>query len=128
MSPLQISRYTLGVSWVYQGAAPKLFTIAPLEKALTGSMGFSAEISDLITRSAGIGEISFGLLLIACYRNTSLQLLNMAVLIGLLLFSMVMLPSVLFEAFNPVTTNLCMVALSYHLFHAHLGERVQPSN
>lgn len=117
IAPIQVARFTLGLSWVYQGIAPKLLTIAPLERALTGSMGFSDQVSDLITRGAGVGEVTFGVLLIVFYQHKGLQLFNMAVLLGLLFFAAFMLPSVLNEAFNPVTTNLCMVALSYFLFY-----------
>ena len=50
---IQTLRYVLGLSWVYQGFSLKLFTIAPLERELTATMGFSAELSNLITRRAG---------------------------------------------------------------------------
>ncbi|WP_289076405.1 DoxX-like family protein, partial [uncultured Pseudoalteromonas sp.] len=61
---IQIARYIVGLSWIYHGFFPKLYHIAPLEKLMTGSAGFSAEVSDLITRSAGIGEIIFGVCLL----------------------------------------------------------------
>ena len=117
ITPTQVARYTLGFSWVYQGIAPKLLTVAPLEKALTGSMGFSDHVSNLITRGAGVGEVIFGIILIVFYQHRGLLLLNMAVLLGLLCFSAIMLSYILIEAFNPVTTNLCMIALSYFLFY-----------
>lgn len=108
----QIIRYILGLSWVYQGFFPKLFSIAPLERQLTATMGFSENISDLITRGAGVSEIAFGILLIVFYRNKPLHFLNISVLLGLLLYVVLMMPVLLIEAFNPVTTNLALVGLS----------------
>ncbi len=115
---IQFSRYVLGLSWVYQGFFPKLFAIAPLERQLTATMGFSPQVSDLITRAAGVGEILFGVLLIVLYKNKTVHRLNIMALIGLLLYVVVMMPSLLIEAFNPVTTNIPLIALSVVLLNA----------
>ena len=112
INPIQVSRYILGLSWMYQGYFPKLFTIAPLEQQLTGAMGFSLEVSNLITRVAGVGEIIFGLLLIIFYRDRVIHILNILALLGLLLYVILMMPVLLVEAFNPVTTNLTLIGLS----------------
>ena len=65
---VQVARYILGLSWIYQGLFPKLLTVAPLEKALTATMGFSDNMSLLVTRAAGILEIVFGIALIVFTR------------------------------------------------------------
>ncbi|MDN3382066.1 DoxX-like family protein [Pseudoalteromonas sp. APC 3358] len=109
---IQLARYIVSLSWIYHGFFPKLYHIAPLEKLMTGSAGFSAEVSDLITRSAGFGEIIFGLCLFVFYNNKHLVILNILALIGLLLAVVVMQPQLLIEAFNPVTTNLPLIGLS----------------
>ena len=109
---IQISRFVLGLSWVYHGFFPKLFTIAPMERQLTATMGFSLEVSNWITRVAGAGEIVFGLLLITFYRSQLIHILNISALLGLLVFAAIMLPTILVEAFNPVTTNLALITLS----------------
>lgn len=80
---------------------------------MTGSAGFSAEVSDLITRSAGIGEIIFGVCLLVFYKNKHLVILNILALLGLLLAVVVMQPPLLIEAFNSVTTNLPLIGLSF---------------
>lgn len=112
VNPIQVSRYILGLSWMYQGYFPKLFTIAPLEHQLTATMGFSLEVSNLITRAAGVSEIIFGLLLIILYKNRMIHILNIFALLGLLLYVILMMPILLVEAFNPVTTNLTLIGLS----------------
>ena len=79
---------------------------------MTGSAGFSAEISDLITKGVGVGEIIFGICLCVFYKNKHLVILNILALIGLLLAVIVTQPQLLIEAFNPVTTNLPLIGLS----------------
>ena len=109
---IQLARYIVSLSWIYHGFFPKLYHIAPLEKLMTGSAGFSQEVSDLITRSAGVGEIIFGLCLIVFYKHKRLVALNILALVGLLFAVVIMQPQLLIEAFNPVTTNLPLIGLS----------------
>lgn len=117
MSSIQIARYIISFSWLYHGIFPKLIHIAPLEKLLTGSFGFSDDISYWITKSAGVGEVIFGILLFVFYRSKHLILLNIFALIGLLLFVAFLQPQLLIEAFNPVTTNLPLIGLSLVLLN-----------
>lgn len=117
MSSIQIARFIVSFSWLYHGIAPKLIQIAPLEKLMTASLGFSEDMSYYITKSAGVGELLFGLLLFFFYRSKPLLILNILALIGLLLFVAVMQPQLLFEAFNPVTTNLGIIGLSMVLLN-----------
>ncbi|MEJ6473847.1 DoxX-like family protein [Pseudoalteromonas piscicida] len=115
MNIIQLARYVIGLTWIYHGLFPKLLQIAPLELAMTGSFGFSEEITYLLIKGAGVGEIIFGLVFIVLYRVKVMQLLNLAGLIGLLVFAAVMTPYVLLEAFNPVTTNTPLMVLGYLL-------------
>lgn len=117
MSSIQIARYVISFSWLYHGIFPKLVHIAPLEKLLTGSFGFSDEISYLITKSAGVGEVIFGIVLFVFYRSKPVILLNIFALIGLLLFVAILQPQLLIEAFNPVTTNIPLICLSFILLY-----------
>lgn len=112
MSTLQIARYVVSFSWVYHGLFPKIIHIAPLEKLMTASIGFSAEISYWITKFAGAGEIIFGITLLVFYRCALLIWLNIVALAALLLFVALLEPLLLMEAFNPVTTNLVIIAMS----------------
>ena len=117
MSSIQIARYIISFSWLYHGIFPKLVNIAPLEKLLTGSYGFSDEISYLITKSAGVGEVIFGIVLFIFYRSKPIILLNIFALVGLLLFVALLQPQLLIEAFNPVTTNIPLIGLSLVLLN-----------
>lgn len=82
---------------------------------MTGSLGFYEDITYLLIKSAGVGEVLFGLAFILLYRSKVVQLLNLAGLAGLLVFAAVMTPHILLEAFNPVTTNIPLMVLGYFL-------------
>ena len=112
MSSIQIARFIISFSWLYHGLFPKLVRIAPLEKLITASLGLSNELSYLVTKSAGVSEIIFGLLFFAFYRNKIIVLLNIIALTGLLGFVAIFQPQLLIEAFNPVTTNIALIGFS----------------
>ena len=108
----KISRFVISFSWIYHGLFPKILWVAPLEKQMTAGFGFSEEISYLITKSAGISEILFGIVFFIFYRSKFLNYLNIVGLIGLLGFVALLNPYLLIEAFNPITTNLPLIAFS----------------
>lgn len=115
---VQVARYILGFSWIYHGLFPKLITVAPLEEALTATIGLSEQASYLVTKSAGVAEILFGLLILVFYKKQSLIKFNMVALAMLCGFVVIQMPSLLIEAFNPVTTNFSLIGLSYILLRA----------
>ncbi|KKL01055.1 hypothetical protein EIK76_07565 [Rheinheimera mesophila] len=115
MNTIQLARYVIGLAWIYHGLFPKLLQIAPLEQAMTGSLGFSEDSTYFLIKSAGVGEVLFGLVFILFYRIKFVQIINLVGLIGLLVFASVMTPYILLEAFNPVTTNIPLILLGYIL-------------
>lgn len=110
-----ICRFILAFSWIYHGLFPKLLTIAPTEKAMTATLGFSDEHSFLITKIAGVLEILLGILIFIFYKNKSLLTFNIITMVLLAGFVAVQMPELLIEAFNPITTNLCLIGFSYLL-------------
>lgn len=125
LTTLQIARFIISFSWFYHGLFPKLVHISPLEQQMTGSFGFNPEISSLITRAAGVGEIIFAVLFFIFYRSILINVLNILALIGLMLFVAILQPSLLIEAFNPVTTNLAIIAFSVVLINELNGTQRQ---
>ncbi|MEH6394322.1 DoxX-like family protein [Pseudoalteromonas sp.] len=125
MPSVQIARYIISFSWLYHGIFPKLVHIAPHEKLMTASIGFSESMSYLITKSAGVGEVIFAMLLFVYYQSKVIIVLNIMALIGLLLFVVALQPQLLIEAFNPVTTNLPIIGLSLVLLN---NLKAQPNN
>jgi len=92
-----------------------------MEKALTATIGLSEDGSYLLTKTAGVAEIGFGLLLLVYYKSALLIRLNIFALGTLCLFVAIQMPPLLIEAFNPVTTNLCMIGLSYILLRSQVN-------
>jgi hypothetical protein len=84
---------------------------------MTSSLGFSDDVSDFITQSAGVGEVIFGIVLFIFYRSKHVLILNIIGLISLLLFVAALQPQLLIEAFNPVTTNIPLIGLSLVLLN-----------
>ena len=125
MTSIQIARYALTFSWLYHGIFPKLLYVAPYEKLLIDSFGFSEQVSYFITKSAGVSEVIFGGVIFIFYRIKSIILLNIFALFGLIIFVAVLQPQLLVEAFNPVTTNIMMIALSVMLFNELQSEEQQ---
>ncbi len=115
---VQVARYILGFSWIYHGLFPKLITVAPLERAMTATIGLSDQASFLLTKVAGVAEVVFGILFIIFYQKKALIFLNILALVLLCLFVAVNIPALLIEAFNPVTTNLALIGLSCVLLRA----------
>ena len=117
MTTVQMARYMITFVWLYHGIFPKLVHVAPLEQLMTGSIGFSDNISYLITKAAGIGEVIFGLLFFVFYKTKLMNILNILALAFLLLSVTTLQPQLLIEAFNPVTTNLPIMAFSFVLLN-----------
>lgn len=125
MNAQQIARYVIAFSWIYHGLFPKLMHIAPLERLMTASLGLSTEMSDWVTRFAGISEILFGIVFFVFYTNKTLNILNIIGMLALLLFVATLQPQLLIEAFNPVTTNLPLIAFSVILLRANVNQKTE---
>jgi len=108
----QIARYIITFGWLYHGLFPKLIQIAPMEMLMSSSAGLSEEATYIFIKAAGVGEIAWGLIFFAFYKVRTILYLNILALSGLLLAVALMQPQLLIEAFNPVTTNLPLIAFS----------------
>lgn len=117
MSSIQVARYIISFSWLYHGLFPKLIEIAPLEQLMTSSAELSNETNYLIIKSVGVGEVLFGILVFIFYKSRLIISLNIVALIVLLTLVAVLQPQLLIEAFNPVTTNIPLIGLSFILLN-----------
>lgn len=125
MSTMQIARWVIGLSWIYQGLFPKLITIAPIENSLTSQIGFSADHTFWLIKIVGVSEVLFGAVFIKHYKNLIIVYLNILGLAFLLVLVVVLDAIYLIEAFNPVTTNIPLIALSFVLL-SELGMKHIP--
>ena len=116
MNILTLAKFTIGLMWIYQGLFPKLIHIAPLEMQMSSSIGFSEEVTYWFIKAAGMSEIVFGVAFILFFKQTYLHMLNMLALFFLLVFATIQTPTLLIDAFNPVTTNIPLLVLSYYAY------------
>ncbi|KAF7781664.1 hypothetical protein PRUB_b0963 [Pseudoalteromonas rubra] len=125
MPIIQLARLTIAFAWFYHGLVPKLLSIAPLEWQISASLGLEDDLTHLLIRSAGIGEIIWAVVFYIWYRTPAIVYLNIVALVGLLLAVAVLQPVILFEAFNPVTTNLPLIMLSVLLLPTNPSQQVK---
>ncbi|MCE2571449.1 DoxX-like family protein [Motilimonas eburnea] len=112
MTAVQIARFIITFAWLYHGLAPKLIQIAPLEQLMSGSIGFGNELTYTFIKMAGISEVIWGVIFFFFYKVRVVLLLNIIALVGLLLAVAALQPQLLIEAFNPVTTNIPLIAFT----------------
>lgn len=109
-SPALIAcRVALAFVWLYQGAVPKLVCPSPVELGLLAHLG---PLYGFMCSVMGYGEMAFGLLLLLSPWRWPF-LLNIAAMLSLLGFVSLHEPHLLTEAFNPVSLNAAVIALSF---------------
>jgi len=107
-----VVRSTLAFIWLYHGLIPKLLYHDAIELDLLSRVGTPASRLILAVTFAGWSEILFALLLIALWRHRwPLWLTLTLMLVGIPVIA-VSAPAYLSAAFNPLTLNLAIAALS----------------
>lgn len=107
-----VARGMLAFTWLYHGLVPKLLRQDAIELDLLSRVG--TPTSQLITALtiAGWAEILFALLLVLLWRHTWPLWLTLSLMaVGIVLVA-ICAPAYLGAAFNPVTLNLAIAALS----------------
>jgi hypothetical protein len=104
-----LARGSLAFVFAYHGLVPKLIAISPGELALLQAHGL--EGSPWISRAAGVAELALAAVLLLMPGLSWPLLLTAVILFGLLLDVAVAQPSMLMDAFNPVTLNVAGIAL-----------------
>ena len=83
---------------------------------MTSSLGFSNSTTLLLIKLAGISEIMFGIVFWLFYKNRVVVASSIVGLLFLIVAVAVLTPHLLFEAFNPITTNIPLIGLSLILW------------
>lgn len=120
-----ICRGTIAFIWLYHGLVPKLLYLHEDELAISMAAGFSAAGAVQLATIGGALEIAMSVVVLLFWRQRWPLLLTVAAMIGLLVFIILVQPMLLVAAFNPVTTNVAVAALSIvslHLLHVIEGE------
>ena len=108
----RICRLTIAFVWFYHGLVPKLLGPAADELTMDHALGLSDKAAVQLAYAAGVCEIAFALMILYCRHRKWPLWLTIAAMIGLLAYAAWASPSLLAGAFNPVTTNVCVIALA----------------
>jgi len=103
------SRLAIAIIWLWQGLLPKLLFNDADERAMIAA----SHLSTALVPMMGLFEIAIAACAILSWRRRSFFLLNIVAMVVALANVAIMSPSYLVAAFNPVTLNLAMIALSF---------------
>jgi uncharacterized membrane protein len=107
-----VSRVALSLVFIWHGLVPKLITRHEDEFLMLTEGGVSVDAASTGVLIAGIAEIALGLTLLILWRSRALLWLSIVLMLVALIGVAVSSPRFLGHAFNPVTLNLCVVALA----------------
>ena len=107
-----IARGTVAFTWLYHGLFPKILRHDAIELDLVQRIGTPASRLMMAVTAAGWGEVIFAFIMLMLWRQKwPLWLTAMLMLAGIPVVA-VSAPSYLSAAFNPITLNLGLAALS----------------
>lgn len=107
-----VCRCTIAFVWFYQGLIPKLLYLHEDELAMSMATGFSRTSAEQLATIGGASEIGMSVVVLLFWRQRWPLLLTVFAMLGLLSFVILFQPVLLSAAFNPVTTNITVMALS----------------
>lgn len=106
------ARLTLAAIWCYHGVVPKLLLTQRDEVTMLLNAGVSAGAVSILVRLIGVCEVAFGVLLLATWRKRWPLASNIPLMLAATAAVALRSPQYLGAAFNPITLNLSVVALS----------------
>ncbi|WP_226702204.1 DoxX-like family protein [Microbulbifer elongatus] len=112
MSSYALCRLSVAFVWLYHGLVPKLLGPHKDELAMNMSVGLSIEHAELLAKVGGVSEILFSVAVVLFWTQRWPLVVTAVGMIILLIFSLLAVPNLAMGAFNPVTTNLCVLILS----------------
>lgn len=113
-----ISRVGLGFLFIYHGLVPKIIWLSPTEVELSSVHPFGLPV-EWVPPLAGVLETLLGLSILFFRKSLISVYLAAIALALLLLFVAIVKPTLLVEAFNPVSTNLLGLTLCYITMKTH---------
>jgi hypothetical protein len=125
LGPYAICRVSIAFVWLYHGLVPKLLGPHEDELAMNMTLGLSQADAVRLAYFSGVIELAIGAGILLLWRQRWPLTFAALAMIGLLLFSIVALPSLSLGAFNPVTTNSSVLALTIvaHQMYPYLQEK-----
>jgi hypothetical protein len=102
------SRVAVALIWLWQGLVPKLLFNHADERAMMAASHWNVGLLPIV----GLLEITIAACAILTWRRRSFFLFNIFAMVAALANVAFVAPSYLVAAFNPVTLNVAMIALS----------------
>ena len=122
-----ISRAGLAFIYFYHGLFPKILGLSQTEKELVSLHELNMPV-EMVSTVAGILEIILAMMIIFL-RQTLLPVYIAAFLLAALLIDVAIIkPSLLAEAFNPVSTNISGLMLCYIIFLSQKSHNIKNSD
>ncbi len=106
------ARLALAFVWLYQGLFPKLLFKDSGELAILRGSGLFTGQEEQVLTGIGLAEIVFGLLFLLLWRRQRIFIVNIALMVILALGALISQPLIFTAAFNPLTLNMALMALS----------------
>ncbi len=107
-----LARLTISLIWVYQGLVPKLLFHHSDELAMLMHSGVSPGAAQMAVSLSGLAEVGLGVVFLLLWSERQLFLLNIGLMVAAAASVSISSPEYLIAAFNPVTLNVAMIALS----------------
>lgn len=107
-----VARSTVAFVWAYQGIAPKLLGPHPEELNLIQQAGISEANAPACAQLLGVSEVVFALVLLIAFHRRWPLLLTIILMIAATIAVAIHSSPFLLAAFNPVTLNVAVIALS----------------
>lgn len=107
-----VARCTIAGIWLWHGLVPKLLTMQADERQMMEEAGVPVAAVPLAVKAAGLAEIAIAAGMLASWRHRGAFLWNALAMSGALLAVAARSPRYLRAAFNPVTLNGAVIALS----------------
>ena len=107
-----ISRIAVAFIWFYHGLVPKILFQSPIELELLSKGPIEFTNPELVTSIIGYLEIAFALSMLLLWAKRWPMMVSALGMVILLLGTLFYWPSLLMEAFNPLTINLAVISLS----------------
>ena len=109
---LSLCRFSLAFIWIYQGVVPKWLGPHEDEIAMNLALGLNESQAVTLSHVGGLLEVLLGLMLLLAGRRAWPYLVSAGLIVVLTVFVVVLAPAFLVSAFNAVTVNVAVLALS----------------
>ncbi len=103
-----VARVSIAAIWIWHGLVPKLLYRHMDEQTMLAQSGVSLALLPWI----GVGESLLGLVVLCTWRWRGVFLMNIVIMVFATIAVAVNSPSYIKAAFNPITLNLAVIALS----------------